>query len=246
LQRRYGGDLAEIIERARRARQTIGEFENRDDLLERLRAEAQAASRKLESLAQSLTKARKKAAVALGKRVIAEFGEIALGSGRFIVDVRGLERIGALGADRVEFLFAANAGETPRAIARVASGGELSRVLLAVVVALAQSRNSFETLIFDEIDAGIGGATATAVGARLGELARRGQIVCVTHLAQIATWADRHYVLDKIERGSETTIAVRELDGPKEREAEIARMLSGETHDVALRHARALLKTAKP
>jgi DNA repair protein RecN (Recombination protein N) len=246
LQRRYGGDLDEVIERARRARATIEEFENRDDLLERLRAEAQAASRKLESLAQSLTKARKKAAVALGKRVIAEFGEIALGSGRFIVDVQGLERIGALGADRVEFLFAANAGETPRAIARVASGGELSRVLLAVVVALAQSRNSFETLIFDEIDAGIGGATATAVGARLGELARRGQIVCVTHLAQIATWADRHYVLDKIERGSETTIAVRELDGPKEREAEIARMLSGETHDVALRHARALLKTAKP
>lgn len=242
LQRRYGGDLDEVIERARRARQTIEEFENRDDLLERLRAEAQAATRNLESLAQSLTKARKKAAAALGKRVIAEFGEIALGSARFDVDVQGLERIGALGADRVEFLFAANAGETARPIARVASGGELSRVLLAVVVALAQSRNSFEALIFDEIDAGIGGATATAVGVRIGELARRGQIVCVTHLAQIATWADRHYVLDKVERGSETTIAVRELDGPTEREAEIARMLSGETHDVALRHARALLR----
>ena len=245
LQRRYGGDLAEIIERARRARQTIGEFENRDDLLERLRAEAETATRKLESLAQLLTRARRKAASALSKRVIAEFGEIALGSGRFDVDVQPLERIGALGADRVEFLFAANAGETARPISRVASGGELSRVLLAVVVALAQSRNSSEALIFDEIDAGIGGATAMAVGARIGELARQGQIVCVTHLAQIATWADRHYVLDKIERGSETTIAVRELDGRKEREAEIARMLSGETHDVALRHARALLKTAK-
>jgi DNA repair protein RecN (Recombination protein N) len=242
LQRRYGGDLDEIVERARRARQTIEEFENRDDLLERLRAEAQAATRNLESLAQSLTKARKKGAAALGKRVVAEFGEIALGSGRFDVDVQALGRIGALGADRVEFLFAANAGETARPIARVASGGELSRVLLAVVVALAQSRNSFEALIFDEIDAGIGGATATAVGVRIGELARRGQIVCVTHLAQIATWADRHYVLDKIEGGGETTIAVHELGGPKEREAEIARMLSGETHDVALRHARALLR----
>jgi DNA repair protein RecN (Recombination protein N) len=242
LQRRYGGDLDEVIERARRARATIEEFENRDDLLERLRAEAEAATRRLESLAQSLTKARKKAAAALGKRVIAEFGEIALGSGRFDVDVQGLERIGTLGADRVEFLFAANAGETARPIARVASGGELSRVLLAVVVALAQSRNSCEALIFDEIDAGIGGATATAVGARIGQLARHGQIVCVTHLAQIATWAERHYVLDKIERGSETTIAVRELGGSKEREAEIARMLSGETHDAALRHARALLK----
>jgi DNA repair protein RecN (Recombination protein N) len=242
LQRRYGGGIDEVIERARRARATVEEFENRDDLLERLGAEADAATRELESLAQSLTKARQKAAGALGKRVIAEFGEIALGSGRFEVDLQRLERVGALGADRVEFLFAANAGETARPIARVASGGELSRVLLALVVALAQSRNSFEALIFDEIDAGIGGATATAVGARIGELARQGQVVCVTHLAQIATWADRHYVLDKVERGGETTINVRELDGRKEREAEIARMLSGETHDVALRHARALLK----
>jgi DNA repair protein RecN (Recombination protein N) len=242
LQRRYGGDIDEVIERARRARATVEEFENRDDLLEQLRAEAEAATRELASLAQSLTKARQKAAAALGKRVIAEFGEIALGSGRFDVDLQPLERVGALGADRVEFLFAANAGETARPIARVASGGELSRVLLALVVALARSRNAFEALIFDEIDAGIGGATATAVGARIGELARQGQVVCVTHLAQIATWADRHYVLDKIERGGETTIAVSELDGRKAREAEIARMLSGETHDVALRHARALLK----
>lgn len=241
LQRRYGGDLDEVVERARRARETIEEFENRDELLERLRAEATSATRELESLAASLTKARQKAAVALRKRVIAEFGEIALGSGRFDVDVAPLDRIGALGADRVEFLFAANAGESARPIARVASGGELSRVLLALVVALAQSRNSFEALVFDEIDAGIGGATATAVGARIGELARRGQVVCVTHLAQIATWADRHYVLDKVERSGETTIAVRELHGRKEREGEIARMLSGETHEAALRHARALL-----
>jgi DNA repair protein RecN (Recombination protein N) len=245
LQRRYGGNIDEVIERARRARATVEEFENRDGLLEQLRSEAQVATRELESLAQSLTKARQKAASALGKRVIAEFSEIALDSGRFEVDLQRLERVGALGADRVEFLFAANAGETARPIARVASGGELSRVLLALVVALARSRNSFEALIFDEIDAGIGGATATAVGARIGELARQGQVVCVTHLAQIATWADRHYVLDKVERGGETTITVRELDGRKEREGEIARMLSGETHDVALRHARALLKTAK-
>jgi len=245
LQRRYGGTIDEVIERARRARATVEEFENRDDLLQQLRAEADAATRELESLGQALTKARQKAASAVGKRVIAEFAEIALASGRFEVDLQRLERVGALGADRVEFLFAANAGETARPIARVASGGELSRVLLALVVALAQSRNSFEALIFDEIDAGIGGATATAVGARIGELAQHGQVVCVTHLAQIATWADRHYVLDKVERGGETTITVRELDGRKEREAEIARMLSGETHEVALRHARALLRTTK-
>ena len=113
-----------------------------------------------------------------------------------------LERIGARGAERVEFLFAANAGEPARPLARVASGGELSRVLLALVVVLAGAREAQGALVFDEIDAGIGGATATAVGARIGELARREQVVCVTHLAQLATWADRHYVLDKIERAS--------------------------------------------
>lgn len=245
LARRYGGDLDDVVERADRARQTIEEFENRDELVEKLRTESATAARELEERASSLTAARNKTAKALARRVVAEFGEIALGSGRFDVALRPLDQIGATGADRVEFLFAANAGEAPRPIARVASGGELSRVLLALVVALAQSRNAPGALIFDEIDAGIGGATAAAVGERIGALARAGQVVCVTHLAQIATFANRHYVLDKLERSGETTITVRELAGAKEREAEVARMLSGETHDVALRHARALLGRAK-
>ena len=114
-------------------------------------------------------------------------------------------------------------------------------MLLALVVALADARDASAALVFDEIDAGIGGATATAVGARVGELARRGQVVCVTHLAQLATWADRHYVLEKIERKRQTTIVIRPIESVKEREAEIARMLSGEPHEAALRHARALL-----
>jgi DNA repair protein RecN (Recombination protein N) len=242
LVRRYGGSLDEVVERARRARAAIEEFENRDVLLERYRAQAAAAASELAERAAALGAVRKKAAAALRKRVIREFTEVALGSGRFEVALEPLERIGAQGAERVEFLFAANKGEPMRPISRVASGGELSRVLLALVVAVAESRDASEALIFDEIDAGIGGATATAVGARIGELARGGQVVCVTHLAQIATWADRHYVLDKAQRAGETTIAVRELEQRDEREAEIARMLSGETHAVALRHARALLR----
>jgi DNA repair protein RecN (Recombination protein N) len=244
LARRYGGTLDAVVERARRARQTVEEFENRDELVERLRAEAAAATRELERLAESLTKVRQKAAAGLGRRVVAEFGEIALRSGRFEAALHRVDRAGPTGIDRVEFLFAANAGETLRPLSRVASGGELSRVLLALVVCLAESRDARGALIFDEIDAGIGGATATAVGERIAALARDGQVVCVTHLAQIATVANRHYVLDKLERRGETTIAVRELRGAKEREAEVARMLSGETGDVALRHARALLGRA--
>jgi DNA repair protein RecN (Recombination protein N) len=241
LARRYGPTLDEVVERACRARQVIDEFENSDELLTRSRAEVEAAKRELARSAASLTKVRTKAAVALSRRVVAEFAEIALGSGRFEVAVEPLDRIAPSGADGVEFRFAANVGEAAKPLARVASGGELSRVLLALVVVLAQSRNAPGALIFDEIDAGIGGATATAVGERIAALARNGQVACVTHLAQIATWSDRHYLLDKIERSGQTTIAVRELGARDERESEIARMLSGETHDVALRHARALL-----
>ncbi len=245
LQRKYGDSLEGVLAHAARARRIVDEYENRDRFLAQHRAELEAARRELERAAGALSALRRKAARALSERVRAEFGEIALGSGVFEIKFEALAQIGARGAERVDFLFAANAGETARALARVASGGELSRVLLALVVALAQVRDAGGALVFDEIDAGIGGATATAVGARVGELAEREQVVCVTHLAQLATWADRHYVLDKIERKNETTIAVRELRGAKEREAEIARMLSGEPHEIAVRHARALLRAAQ-
>ena len=146
---------------------------------------------------------------------------------------------GRNGAEQVQFEIAPNPGVPAAPLREIASGGELSRVMLALLSAAHGGGST--TLVFDEIDAGIGGATATAVGARIGVLARRGQVVCVTHLAQLATWAQRHYVLDKLERKRDTAIAVREIGGAKEREAEIARMLSGESHDAALRHARALL-----
>jgi DNA repair protein RecN (Recombination protein N) len=242
LKRKYGGDVNDLLAHARRARETIEDYESRDRRLAAEHAAAQSAARRLSEAAAALTEARKKAAARLCKRVVAELSEIALRSARFEVAFEPLEKIAGHGGENAEFLFAANAGEPARPLARVASGGELSRVLLALVVALAQARDAQGALVFDEIDDGIGGATATAVGARIGELARRSQVICVTHLAQLATWADRHYVLDKIEGKGETTIAVRIIRGAKEREAEIARMLSGETHDAALRHARALLK----
>ena len=244
LKRKYGGDFEEIAGAATRARAIVEEYEGRDRRVAELQEHVAAAQRELREAAAALNAARTAAATKLRKRVLAEFTELALASGQFEVNLEPLERIGPSGAERVEFLFAANAGEPARPLSRVASGGELSRVLLAIVVVLAGARDAGSALVFDEIDAGIGGATATAVGARIGELARRGQVVCVTHLAQLATWADRHYVLDKVERKRQTTILARAISGAKEREAEIARMLSGESHDAALRHARALLARA--
>ena len=244
LRRRYGATIEDVIEHGRRARQEADEFAGRDAALARLRDESAAANADLQRHAAALTKVRGTAATSLRDRVMVEFPDIALGSGRFEIELNAGDSIGPTGADRLAFLFSANAGEAVQPIARVASGGERSRVLLALIVALAQSRDDAAALVFDEIDAGIGGATATAVGERIGALSKWGQVVCVTHLAQIATWADRHYALEKFEAKNETTIAVRELNNRKERESEIARMLSGETHEAALKHARTLLKAA--
>jgi DNA repair protein RecN (Recombination protein N) len=244
LKRRYGGTIEDVVAHGRRSREEADAFAGRDAALARLRQEGATAQEELRRHAAALTETRRSAALALRDRVMVEFPDIALGSGRFEIEVSAAGGIGPTGADRVGFLFSANAGESVAPIGRVASGGERSRVLLALIVALAQSRDDGATLVFDEIDAGIGGATATSVGERIGALAKWGQVVCVTHLAQIATWADRHYALEKFETNGETTISVRELANRKERESEIARMLSGETHETALKHARTLLKAA--
>jgi DNA repair protein RecN (Recombination protein N) len=240
LKRKCGGTLERVLEAADAARPIVDAYEHRGERASELAAESAAAEKALAAAAAALTKKRKKAGTELARSVAAEFGDLALGAARFEVELVPLESVSATGAERAEFAFAANAGEPLRPLARVASGGELSRVLLSLVVVLAGARDG-GALIFDEIDAGIGGATATAVGARIGRLAEAEQVVCVTHLAQLATWADRHYVLDKSEEKSGTTISVREVAGPA-REAELARMLSGETHEVALSHARELLK----
>ena len=152
--------------------------------------------------------------------------------------------IAAHGGDRIEFRFSANPGEPERPLARIASGGERSRVLLALVVVLADERDA-RAFVFDEIDAGIGGATAVAVGARLQRLAQTAQVVCVTHLAQIASWAGTHYALRKYDDGGETTIEVVPLRAEADRLAEIARMLSGDTKQISLEHAATLVASTR-
>lgn len=241
LKRKYGATLERVLAHAEEARGIVAAHESRDERYAGLREALVRAQAKLGAEAAKLTAIRKKAAQRLARGVVAELKDLALPSAQFDCAFTALDAIGAEGAESVEFVFAANAGEPARPLARVASGGELSRVLLALVVVLASARER-NALIFDEIDAGIGGATATAVGVRLGKLARDGQVVCVTHLAQLATWADRHYILEKQEAKGNTTIAVREIMGDENRAAELARMLSGESHEVALEHARTLLR----
>ncbi len=230
LKRKHGGTIEAVLAAGAQARSVIEAFDSRDERTAALAAALREAEAALAADEARLRAIREEAAARLKSAIAKEFGALALGSARFDVAF-----------DPIEFVFAANKGEPLRPLARVASGGELARVLLALVVVLAGARER-TALIFDEIDTGIGGTTATAVGARIGRLAQEGQVVCVTHLAQLATWSDRHYVLEKHEKSGATTISVREISGEEARAAELARMLSGESHDVALEHARMLLR----
>ncbi len=244
LKRKYGGTLEAVLQSASDFRNTVDLFANKDEHRSRLERGLAAATAQLEEAAGHLSRLRHGAAGTLSKAIENELKDLALPSGRLTVQFEQLAEIGPDGGENVQFVFAANKGESPRPLAKVASGGELSRVLLALIVVLANAR-ARTALVFDEIDAGIGGATATAVGARLGRLAQDAQVVCVTHLAQIASWADAHYVLEKSETKSTTVIALREIESDADRTAELARMLSGEAHDVALQHARTLLEQTR-
>ncbi len=241
LKRKYGGSIEAVLTGAEEFRKGVDLFSNAGERKAQLEREIHAAQSELKKNSAELSKLRSTAADKLRKAVEKELQDLALPSGRFGVHFEQLAEIAGTGAERAEFLFAANKGEEERPLARVASGGELSRVLLALIVVLAGKRGK-TALVFDEIDLGIGGATATAVGVRLGRLAREAQVMCVTHLAQIAAWADEHYVLEKTESRSATTISVRRVEKDADRTSELARMLSGETHDAALKHARTLLR----
>lgn len=243
LKKKYGGTIESVIESGERYRRTVESFATRDERRAELQSQQRACTSVLEHASEKLTALRSAAAERLRARVESEFPDLALPAAKFNAALSTLSSIGPEGAESVEFMFSANTGEPLRPLAKVASGGELSRLLLALIVAVLPTREP-TALVFDEIDAGIGGATAVAVGTRLAKLGEVTQVICVTHLAQIASWAQRHYVLEKEERGGQTTIIAREVIKPSERAAELARMLSGRTEGVALKHAQALLEAS--
>jgi len=243
LKKKYGGSIEAVLEAQQRFEETAKRFENADEHRAALQRSRDEAAGELRDAAARLTKLRQTAAKACEKRISRELAALAMPSARFEVAFEALEQIGPRGAERCEFMLAANPGEPARLLARSASGGELSRVMLALTVVLAD-RSARTAIVFDEIDAGVGGATANAVGARLADLARDLQVICVTHLAQIAAHADRQFALRKSETKSATLIELVDLDRDARLE-ELARMLSGATTGVSLQHARTLLKERK-
>ena len=254
LKRKYGDGVDEILAFMEQARRELEELESQSERIAALKAELADLDRVLGGQASQLSRLREQAARAVCAKVESRLAYLQMPDARFVVSIArrddpdGIEvdgrkvRLGPAGIDQVEFLFSANRGEEPRPLAKIASGGELSRVMLAIKAALAEAERT-PTLIFDEVDAGIGGETARRVGETLAELARGRQVLVVTHLAQIAAKADRHLVVEKRAEGQRTTVRVRPVDG-EERVRELARMLDGTATGASLEHARELLALA--
>jgi DNA repair protein RecN (Recombination protein N) len=255
LTRKYGETASEVLAWAESSAARLAELDDTDDRITRLRERHDDLLGRLGPAATSLSQARTTAAGKLSTQLSGELDSLAMPHAVLEVQVRRTPaddgvlvmgeqvRFGSSGVDEVEFLLAANTGSEPRPLAKGASGGELSRVMLALEVALAGT-SPVPTFVFDEVDSGVGGRAAVEVGRRLAALAASAQVVVVTHLPQVAAYADRHVVVEKSSDGSVTTSGLTVLDAPG-RERELSRMFAGmEESETALAHARELLASA--
>ncbi len=264
LTRKYGETIDEVLTWAESGSRRLFDLDSTDEQIDGLEADRTRLREQLDVAAAKLTAARRKAAARLGATVTAELTLLAMPHAAVTVDVRAHEverpetpsatelavggrwvRATSSGVDEIELLLAANTGAEARPLHKGASGGELSRVMLAVEVALAET-SPVPIFVFDEVDSGVGGKAAIEVGRRLATLARDAQVLVVTHLPQVAAFADRHVVVHKSSDGTVTTSGLTVLDDG-ERERELSRMLAGlEESDTALAHARELMEAAAP
>ncbi len=242
LTRKYGTTCDEVLQWAAQSAVRLTELEQGDERIATLEQRVADLGVELIELAAQIGAARREAAATFGNLVIDELAALAMPHARLSFEIASAE-LGPSGADRVELLFAANPGSELRSLGRVASGGELSRVRLALEVVLAADHEA-GTLVFDEVDAGVGGKVAVEVGRRLARLSQHSQVVVVTHLAQVAAFADRHYVVVKADDGQVTTSGVVQV-AEKDRAVELARMMAGlDTTKSALAHAGELVELA--
>lgn len=239
LQRKYGTDLAQILENSEKWRNELYEIDNGDDIIEELTEKKKEAGEKVKRLATELTSRRKKAADELAKQISAELTFLDMPDIRLVFDI-SQDKVTLSGMDKVEMLISVNKGEDLKPMSKIASGGELSRIMLAVKNVLAET-DKLHTMIFDEIDTGISGRAAAKVGLKLHEAAENRQILCVTHLAQIAAMADTQLLIKKTSDEKRTYTGITKLDF-EGRKREIARIISGDENDpISLENAEMLL-----
>jgi len=238
LAKKYGSDTGDILSYLERAKRRLEELEALDERREEYRAEAESLRGEVERAAQALRGSRVKLAERLTREVNGELKELNMGGMRFRVRVEALEEHGENGADRVEFEVSPGKGLPFRPLARIASGGELSRIALALKLALAKA-DAIPTLVFDEVDSGIGGTTADVLARKLSGISRFHQVFSITHLPQVAAASDVHLAVEKRETGRGIITEIRRLEA-SERVEELVRMLGGEER-TAREHALAML-----
>ena len=244
LVRKYGADVDEVMDYLESSSGRLLELDTDSDRIEQLVEAVAVDQAQVVEIAERLSELRRGYALRLGERVTAELGALAMPNATLTVEVENRDEYGLSGKDRVSILLQPHSGSEPRPIGRGASGGELSRVMLAIEVVIA-GNDPVPTFIFDEVDAGVGGAAAIEIGRRLAQLSHSAQVIVVTHLAQVAAFATNHLRVLKDSDGAVTASSVEQLEG-EERLTEMARLLSGlETSENALAHARELLDTAR-
>ena len=259
LKRKYGGTVQEVLAFAARAREDLARLERTDERREEVRRELTATEGAYQKAAGALSRDRRAAASRLSSEVRKELSHLGMEKARFDIEFEEVVAVpgsapdplkasgGPKGIDRITFLVSPNPGEELRPLDRVASGGETSRLMLALKTVIAANAGNgidrVRTVVFDEVDAGIGGRVADSVGERLKRLSRDNQVLSVTHLPQIACFADHHYSVEKIERAGRTFASVHYLATERDRATELARMLSGRRiTEAVLEHATAMLK----
>ena len=256
LKRKYGSSVEAILVYAGEVRQNLASLEHADERREAVRKDLAKAAADYRKAAEALSEKRRDAARRMVRLVREELAQLGMEKTRVEIqfesaaDGQGV----ATGIDEIEFRISPNVGEELRPMEKIASGGEISRLMLALKTVVGQARggrgargarHNEVTFIFDEVDAGIGGRVAECVGQRLKRLARDAQVLCVTHLAQIACFADSHFYVEKIARANRTVTTVKPLTGERERAEELARMLSGsQITDAILEHAATMLRQA--
>lgn len=244
LKRKYGASVAEVTEYRAQIETEIGELNLSDEQIADLKTEAAARKSEYYELADKLSDDRKQLATRFSAEVVEQLSGLAMEKARFEIGFERLEKAASDGIDRVEFLLSANPGQPLRPLTKIASGGEISRVMLGLrsVLRDTEAEHRVPIVIFDEIDAGIGGLTAEKVGEKMSQIARHHQVFCITHLPQIAKRADHHFRVVKAAGDAATTVDVTPLNGPA-RVEEMARMMGSESR-ANLEHAKTLLKDA--
>ena len=244
LKKKYGETIPDIITYAENARKELNQIVMSDELLDQLKTEFKEKKAQAIKLAQSLSKKRLDAFLKFSKEIKNELSYLNMPTVELEIDNRRTKELTPSGMDQIEFLISTNPGETPKALSKIASGGEMARIMLAIKNVLAE-KDGVATLIFDEIDTGVSGKSAQKIGEKLKQISLSHQVICVTHSAQVAAYANNHLKIEKSVIGGRTYTSVKSLDH-KQRVEELARIISGENlTSISLKNAEEMLSIAQ-